>query len=63
MDPVLLGYLYTYSSTDDVILLERSESRLWIRDINPARLNAEGDGVVDVKSSYISHDQLLTVKR
>jgi hypothetical protein len=35
------------SSTDDVIIFERSESRLWIRDINPAWFNAEGDGIVD----------------
>ena len=42
------------SSTDDVIILERSESRLWIRDINPARFNAEGDGIVDI-SAMISY--------
>lgn len=34
-------------STDDVRILGRSESRLWIRDINPARFNAEGDGIGD----------------
>jgi len=40
--------------------------RLWIRDINPARFNAEGDGIVDGSihaPTQVFHDQSSTIER